>query len=254
MNFEIIRQKQNGVTIGLAGQKGPFGHCFGGKNEYGGLQAFRGQPSAHLLFRLNTEDDAVGVQLPKAKWLPLLCAIRYGACELAYQVLSDDSVKIISQSEKTAWPDFPFKDFPDELRARPVNLVAVEYDPNDVEIAFQYAAIFPPDQLTPKQLGKLVKYVEKNDLWLEMDSEYDTIEGYVLHGIEMPFVQGPPKSSCPNRSCSQHAAKKPMRVFAIFQEGWDTCHKLWGPNGEDLQIIYEICPKCQTIQVSNQCT
>jgi hypothetical protein len=31
----------------------------------------------------------VGVSLPGAEWLPFLCAIRYGACDQGYQVVSD---------------------------------------------------------------------------------------------------------------------------------------------------------------------
>jgi hypothetical protein len=77
------------VFLGKRGGESPFGHAFGGSADYAGLAIPDGQPPAHQLLRLNTADPAVGVSLPGAEWLPFLCAIRYGACDQGYQVVSD---------------------------------------------------------------------------------------------------------------------------------------------------------------------
>src|SRR5262249_59735794 len=102
-----------------------------------GLRVKRGQPAVHLLFRLNTAGPALGVHLagarsvrsrspvswrrrrapgkalPGPQWLPLLCAIRYGACDLGYRVVSEGEVKILRQGEVRAWEGFPYADYPE---------------------------------------------------------------------------------------------------------------------------------------------
>src|SRR5207248_3252713 len=113
--FAIFHQDSKRVFLGKWGTKGPFGHRFGGPAEYSGLAAYKRQPPVHLLFRLNMTDPRVGVTLPGVNWLPLLCAIRYGACDLGYRVLSDDAVRILHQSETKAWKDFPSADYPAAL-------------------------------------------------------------------------------------------------------------------------------------------
>src|SRR5262245_55983128 len=108
MLLEFFHPESRRVFRGERDKKSAFGHMFGGAADYSGLAAYERQPPVHLLFRLNTADPAVGVTLPKAKWLPLLCAIRFGACDLGYRVLSDEKVKILLQSDKKAWDDFPY--------------------------------------------------------------------------------------------------------------------------------------------------
>ncbi len=45
-----------------------------------------------------------------------------------------------------------------------------------------------------------------------------------------------------------------MRTLAVFEEEEKRVRKLWGPHCDSLQIIYQICPKCNAIRVNNQCT
>src|SRR5262245_45899839 len=118
MFFAVFHQETRRIFIGTRGKKSRFGHSFGGAAEYDGLKRFKGQPPAHLLFRLNLSDPAVGINLPGVQWLPLLCAIRYGACDLGYRILSDSSVKILYQRETKAWDGFPYDDYPGKLAER----------------------------------------------------------------------------------------------------------------------------------------
>ena len=83
----------------------------------------------HLLLRLNLDDPAVLLTLPGCQWLPLLCAIRYGACNLGYRVLSDSEVVILHQKEPKAWNGFPTKKYPETLPVEPVELHEEFYDP-----------------------------------------------------------------------------------------------------------------------------
>jgi hypothetical protein len=155
--FAVFHQNAKRVARGKVGGQSPFGHRFGGPADYAGLQAFPRQPPVHLLFRLNTADPLVGIRLPKTEWLPLLCAIRYGACGLGYKVISDDTVKIFHQVEKKAWRGFPRAGFPKILPAKPLHLSEVPYDPADPKEVLLYEGVFGFDALTKKQFAKLVR-------------------------------------------------------------------------------------------------
>jgi hypothetical protein len=225
---------------------------FGGSANYVGLFPVKGEPPLHLLFRLNTEDPAVGVTLPRARWLPLLCAIRYGACDLGYRVVSDEKVKVLYQAESRAWAGFPYDDYPEQLKARPVAFEEGSYDPGSVRDALLYAGVFGYGALSPRQYGRLVRYVEKKDL-PEMFG-WESAEAYLQEGNGLPFAQGRPEDDCPNPSCANHGRKASLRPFAIFQEEQKQVRKLWGRYAENLQLIYQVCPKCAAIRTGNQCT
>jgi hypothetical protein len=240
------------VFRGKRGKKSAYGHTFGGSAEYSGTVAYKGQPPVHLLFRLTTADPAVGVTLPGAGWLPLLCAIRYGACNLGYRVVSDGEVKILHQAEKKAWPGFPFDGYPEKLPARPVAIEEGTYDPDKVRDGLFYAGVFGYGALSPKQYARLLRHVEKEglpDLF-----GWESAEDYLNEGNPLPFVQGRPADDCPDSGCANHGRESSLRTFAIFQEGEEEARGLWGRNCGSLQIIYQVCPECAAIRTSNQCT
>ena len=99
----LFQPEARRVFAGHRNQPSPFAHSFGGSHPYEGLRLDRKRPPVHLLFRLDASDPAVGVRLPNAKFLPLLCAIRYGACHLGYRVVSDDRVEVLYQSDLKPW-------------------------------------------------------------------------------------------------------------------------------------------------------
>jgi hypothetical protein len=237
---------------GKRGKTSRYGHAFGAAADYSGLAVSTRQPPVHLLFRLNTADPAVGVTLPNADWLPLLCAIRYGACNLGYRVLSDAAVKILYQAEKKAWGDFPYDGYPEKLPVQPVAITEGAYDPNKVEDALRHAGVFGYRALSSKQYAKLVRHVERKQLH-ELFA-WESAEEYLQEGNPLPFVQGPPDDDCPDPACANHGRKSSLRTFAIFQEGIKETRKLWGPYCGSLQIIYQVCPECGAIRTSNQST
>jgi hypothetical protein len=250
--LELFHPETRQVFLGVRGRRSRFGHAFGGSANYTGRVANPGQPAVHLLLRLNTSDPAVGVTLPNTRWLPIFCAIRYGACSLGYRVVSHNRVSILYQAEQTAWDGFPYFGYPASLPAEPITLKEKIYDPAKVEGIIAYAAVFGYGELSSKQHGKLIRFVEKHR-FAEVTGFSSAVE-WLQKGNGYPFVQGPPEDACPDPDCSNHDRKSSLRTFALFEEGPDRTRRLWGQNCGSLQIICQICPKCSAIHVSNQCT
>lgn len=251
MLLELFHPASRQVFRGKRGRDSRFGHTFGGATDYAGLAAFRGEPPVHLLLRLNTVDPAVGVTIPGVQWLPLLCAIRYGACDLGYRVTSDREVKILHQAEAKAWDDFPYDGYPERLPASPLVLEEGVYDPSDPENALSYAGVFGYDALSPKQLAALARHVEKKGL-LDIFDHYETGEDYLREGNCLPFTQGLPVEDCPDPACVNHGQVSSLRTLAVFREGRPQARDLWGPDCGSLQIIYQICPACSAIRTTNE--
>lgn len=253
MALTIFHPETRRLFRARRGKQSPFNHSFGGAVDYSGLACFPPEPPVHLLFRLNTDDAAVGVQLSQSKWLPLLCAIRYGACDLGYRVISDQEVEILHQKESRAWPEFPYEGYPEKLPPQPVLLEEIPYDPGSPRDALVYAGIFGYDALTSNQRARLALFVVEEGIYdPEVDNE-ETPEAF-LEANTWPFVQGLPEEDCPNRSCKLHGRPGSLRILAIFQEEEKEVRKLWGPNCGSLQIIYQICPVCGALRTTNQCT
>lgn len=254
MLLTLFHQQSRRVVHGDRAQMSPFGHTFGGSVDYRGLVAYPKQPPVHLLFRLATADPLVGVEMPGVEWLPLLCAIRYGACNLGYRVLSDDEVTILHQTEAKGWRGFPYAGYSKKLPAQPVALQPGTYDPAKIEDALSYAGVFGYEALSAAQLGALQRYVE-TDLLPDQIYSYETAEEYLEDGNGLPFVQGRPNDDCPDPACGNHGIASSLRTFAIFEEEeTERVRELWGPNCGGLQIIYQVCPLCSAIRTSNQCT
>src|SRR5262249_36093131 len=156
---------------------------------------------------------------------------------------------ILHQTEPKAWDDFPYEGYPDKLPTRPVVFEEGAYNPGNVKDALFYAGVFGYGALSPKQYTKLLRHVQKEglpDLF-----GWESAEAYLEEGNGLPFVQGRPGDDCPDPACANHGREASLRTFAIFQEEQKEVRKLWGPNGENLQIIYQVCPRCAAIRASN---
>lgn len=252
MPMTIFHPESRRVFHGKRGNTSRFGHSFGGVADYSGLTAYESQPPVHLLSRLNTADPAIGVALPGVEWLPLLCTIRYGACNLGYRVVSDGEVRILHQTEQRAWDDFPYDGYPEKLPVQPVALTEGLYDPGMVEDGLSYAGVFGYGALSPEQYARLIRHVEKKG-WPELFG-WESAEAYLEEGNGLPFLQGRPVDDCPDPSCVNHGRASSLRTVAIFEEEPTKIRELWGPNCGGLQIIYQVCPECAAIRTSNQCT
>lgn len=249
MSLSIFHVESRRIFREVRGQASPFGHAFGGATAYRGLQAFADQPPLHLLYRLNTADPDAGVRLPGAKWLPLLCALRYGGCGLGYRVLSDDAVQILHQREQAAWESYPSDDCPESLPVQPLTLREERYDPSRVADALGYAGVFGYGAFSPAQYDEIVRWVAAQEGLAEAYF-CETPEQYVSE-CGAPFAQGVPLEGCPDPACANHAAESSLRTFAIYHEPQAAAGSLWGRNGGP-QLAYQICPACSAIRVVNQ--
>jgi hypothetical protein len=252
MFLELYHPASRQVFRGKRGHASEYGHAFGGASDYAGLAAFSGEPAFHLLLRLNTADPAVGLTIPGVHWLPLLCAIRYGACRLGYRVISDREVKILHQGETKAWDGFPYDGYPERLPASPLMLEERAYDPSNHKDACFYAGVFGYDALSPEQFADLARFVVEEGIFDPDISDWETPESYLREGNPLPFTQGSPVDDCPAPECRNHGRASSLRTFAIFQEGRPEARDLWGPNCGSLQIVYQICPACSAIRTTNQ--
>jgi hypothetical protein len=254
MNLTLFDPEARRIFLGERDQASPYGHSFGGSADYAGLAAFKRQPPVHLLLRLNMEDTAVTLSLPGIRWLPLLCAIRYGACDLGYRVVSDSEVKIFAQKETKAWKKFPFDGFPEKLPVEPVVLWEQAYEPGDPMEALRFAGVFGLDHLTSDQFSAVAAFVVEEGLFDPSFMDQETPEEYVREGNCLPFVQGKPSDDCPDPACPNHGQIGSLRILAIFEEDENRIRQLWGPNCGSLQILYQTCPTCGAIRTINQCT
>ncbi len=251
MFLALFDQKNRRVFRGERGETSSAGHKWGGATTYTGLQPNPDHPPFHLLFRLNLNDPQIPVELkPSLSWLPLLCGIRYGACDLGYQVISDTEVKVLTVSEDP-WDDFPYKNYPDKLPVEDVTVYQYAYDSANADDVLFYGGIFGFDHLTPLQLSSVEKAVIAKGLY---DPEVDDEDVHeFIRDVGFPYLQGSPDDVCPDPQCENHQRIASLRTFAIFSEADDRLQALWGQGGEDLQIIYQICPLCQTIRTTNEC-
>ncbi|WP_422929213.1 hypothetical protein [Singulisphaera sp. PoT] len=252
MYLEFFHQASMRVFRGRRDKRGHdslFGHTFGGSADYEGLSAAPDQPPVHLLLRLNTDDPAVGVSIPGVRWLPLLCAIRYGACDLGYRVVSDREVKILHQAESKAWEDFPYEGYPGHILAAPLTLAEWEFDPSDPEHAFFYAGVFGLDALSAGEHAAPTRPIERQEA--QDIFGQDIAEAYAGDDFAHPFDQAPPAEDCPDPECPSHHEASSLRTFAIFREARAEARNLWGPHCANLQIVYRICPTCSAIRTSN---
>jgi hypothetical protein len=248
MYLGLFQQRKRLIYRGIRGEDSEFGHTFGSSIGYEGLAPGGRQPSLHVLFRLNTSDPGVGIELQSAKWLPLICAIRFGACDVTYRVVSDSKIEILNLESK-AWKGFPYPDYPKKLAPEPVSLRRYAYNADKPLDVLFYGGILGYRALTAKQFDNVIDFVKRKKLW---DSRIDGSPEEYVRKNDRPFSQGAPDSACRNPACKRHGKKGAMRTFALFQEATERLKVLWGPCC-DLQIIYQFCPTCQAIHTTNQC-
>jgi hypothetical protein len=257
LRIALFRHGDHGIFRGTRDIETRYGHTFGTDVDYKGLRPGARKPPVHVLMRLNSDDDAVDVRISGIRWIPLLCAIRYDACNLGYRVESDDRVKIISQEVTKAEKNSPYPGYPDRLAIRPIafrRIPLVRSRPGDL---MKILAVFGPASLSKREFSTVRQYVIRKRI-LRESWGYRNVDEFLREDLAWPFIQGRPKSDCPDRTCKNHGKNGTMSPFAVFEEDgpnyWESVESLWGPHSESLQIIYEYCPRCFAIFTTNQCT
>ena len=218
MLLEIFHQAEERVVCGERRTGSSFGHMFGGAADYVGLRTSGKQPPVHLLLRLDMSDPSVGVTMPGIRWLPLLCAIRYGACDLGYRVVSDTEVAILHRREKRAWDGFPYDGYPAKLPPEPIDIREGSYDPANPRDALSYAGVFGYDALSPGQFEELARFVVREGIFDPEISECETPEEFLEDNC-WPFQQGKPEDACPNASCANRSTSRGHAAIRDLSRG-----------------------------------
>jgi hypothetical protein len=205
--------------------------------------------------RLNTDDQALCIRAKTARWFPLLCAIRYGACDLGYHVLSDRKVKIVYLADSKPWRGFPYANYPLKLGPRPIAYTRIPFRPDRPMDLIKTLGVFGCDGLSAGQMASLIKFADPDGSFDPTLTPYKSLKDLLCNGLAWPLIQGRPTEGCPETSCRNYERKNSLKVFSIFEEdSWDAVRKLWGPHCDNLQIIHQYCPECGAIRATNQCT
>ena len=230
-----------------------FGHKFGGAHDRRG--ADRNSCDGlliHLLHRLNLDDPEVPISVPGIKWLPLYYVFDYRANELGYQLLSDDEMTtFFPEDENIAGSEeWPFEDYPLEFPESSIIVSRYDYDPTEPKDAKNWAGIFGISKLAEQEQETMKSALAKR--LVEIGYYKPETEEDLMEYLSEPLIQGRPDSSCLNPECSNFNHRKTLDIIATISPEPIAGLRLWGRM--DVQLIYEMCPKCYTIRVSNQCT
>ena len=217
-----------------------FRHFFGGKPKHKGITPKGCKLPLHLVYTFDTADPAFPLQIPGIRNLPLYYSFPYNAGACGYRVKSETEIEVLYMETKKVERDFPYANYPAEFPERAVRLAPISYD----------------------QHKSLVYYLEADDKAVLSDADQQLI----LQDYHYPFTQlggihrmwqGIPTVACPNPSCEYSKYSCFMDVLAVV---WNEPHAgvfLWDAetaDGCDVQVIFQICPKCHSIHACNRCT
>ncbi|HSY09500.1 MAG TPA: hypothetical protein VK840_01160 [Candidatus Dormibacteraeota bacterium] len=243
----IILNKVSRVVEGTDEQ---FRHVFGGRGWHSGTTPPDCKMPLHLLYTFDTSDPAFPLQIPEIRYLPLFYSFPYNAGACGYRVKSETEIEVLYMETKEVERDFPYENYPTEFPERRVRLVPISYE----------------------QHKTLVFYLEAGKEALS-----DADRKLILDEYRYPFTQlggihrmwqDVPNVPCPNPACENNKFKCFMEVFAVI---WNQPHEgifLWEKpskakyswqkdddgHNDDVQVIFQFCPKCYSIHACNRCT
>lgn len=216
-----------------------FRHVFGGPAKHKGVTPKACRLPLHLVYTFDTDDPAFPLRIPQIRFLPLYYSFPYNAGACGYRVKSESEIEVLYMETKKVERDFPYADYPAQFPERPVRLAPISYEQHK-SLVFHLEA------------GKEALSDADRKLILE-DYHYPFTQ---LGGIHRMW-QGIPAVACPNPSCDYSNNDRFMDVFCVV---WNEPHPdvfLWDsdtPDGCDVQVIFQVCPKCHAIHACNRCT
>ncbi|AMV29074.1 hypothetical protein VT84_32060 [Gemmata sp. SH-PL17] len=239
------------ATSGRSGYK----HTFGGAHDRKGTSREDCNGILiHLLHRLDLTDPAVPIAIPGVRWLPFYYCFDFRANDLGYQLISDEELVTFfpeddpNVSQEESWPD---DNFPPEFPESPIKIAPRDYDPTNLEDAFQWAGAFgigklsAPDQATAK--ARVSEIMDSLGLGIpETEEDFE-------QALSRPFMQGKPDGPCLNPECSNRKTRGQLISIALMPAEPVRGVHTFGRWGGGVQLIFQMCPKCYTIRVSNQC-
>jgi len=225
------------VARAVLGSDDKYRHSFGGPHQHRGTTPKGCAQPLHLLFTFDTTDPKFAVRIPGIRYIPLYYSFPYNAGACGYRILNDEQIEVLYMEIETTEPNFPYENYPAEFPLLPIQLTAVSYEAHK-SIVFAI------------HVGKESLSVDDRQIVCdELGYPFTQIGGY--HDL----CQGVPEVPCPNVACEYHEYSCFMQVFAVI---WNNPLKdisLWSKDSwDDIQTIFQICPKCQSIHACNRCT
>jgi hypothetical protein len=209
-----------------------FSHSFGGAARHEGVVPSGCSRPLHLLYTIDLADPNCRLSHPIARHLPLYYGFQYDATPVWYRVVSDSAIEIVRQDKAEWTDDFPYLGFPASFPELPVRVM----DPHAVT-----------DRLTDQYISE--QWAADKDSIKENGREPD---GNDLIGCAAELWQGAPRDHCINFAC----AACDLSILAVIEhDAVDGVH-FWDEHGEgeEVQLLFQICPKCSLIFATNQCT
>jgi len=229
----------NKVARVVEGADKRFRHVFGGTAKHKGVTPKGCKLPLHLVYTFDTADPAFPLQIPGIRFLPLYYPFPYDAGACGYRVKSEIEIEVFYMETKKVERDFPFADYPLQFPERSVRLASISYEQHKSLVFYLEAGVAALSGADREMIAK--------------DYQYPFTQ---LGGIHRMW-QGIPTVACPNPSCEYSKYECLMDVFAVV---WNEPHPgvfLWDretADNCDVQIIFQICPKCQSIHACNRCT
>lgn len=233
-----------------------YAHTFGGSHDRKGTSRddCKGK-LIHLLHRFDLTDPSIPISVPGVRWLPIYYCFDFRVNDLGYRLISDEKLvtyfnpKESNVSKEESWPDD--EGYPLEFPKSSIKISKYDYDPTNLEDAYNWAGVFGISQLTKQKQTvakkRIVKHVKIFGLTVpETEEEFQD-------AFTSPFRQGKPNSSCMNPKCSNLTKRGQLITIALMPAEPVKGIHTFGRWGSGVLLIVEMCLKCYTIRVSNQC-
>lgn len=233
-----------------------YGHTFGGPHDRRGTSREDCKGILiHLLHRLDLTDPAIPISIPGIRWLPLYYCFDFRANDLGYRLISEEELVTFFPDDdpnvttEESWPDD--EGYPLEFPKSAIKITAHDYDPTDLDDAYRWAGVFGIEKLSKRDQAAAKKRVGELMDGLGLGSP-DTEEEFE-RALSSPFMQGKPESPCLNPNCSNRKKGGQLKCIALMPAEPVKGVHTFGRWGGGVQLVFQICPKCYTIRVSNQC-
>src|SRR5262249_38414695 len=199
-------------------------------------------------------DPAIPLAIPGIRWLPFYYCFDFRANDLGYQLTSEDSLVTFlpdddpNVSDHEEWPD---EGYPLEFPKSSIKIAPYDYHPTNLEDAYAWAGIFGIGKLSKADQAAAKKRVAEEVYGLgfyapETEKEFQEC-------LSHPFIQGKPDTTCLNPRCRNHKRKGQLSTIALMDAEPVKGVHTFGRWGASVQLIFQMCSKCHTIRVSNQC-
>jgi hypothetical protein len=243
-------------TIATAGTgRSRYGHTFGGPHDRKGTsRADCNGILIHLLHRLDLRDPAIPIVIPHVRWLPFYYCFDFRANDLGYRLTSDESLVTFFPADDPHVSDheeWPGEDYPLEFPRSNIKIGAYDYDATHLEDAYRWAGVFGIGRLSRADQAAAKKRAAKEmkDAGFKPPMTDDDLQEF----LSSPFMQGKPHNSCLNPRCSNHKRSGQLSTIALMPAEPVKGVHTFGRWGAGVRLIFQLCNKCYTVRVSNEC-